>query len=263
MTGWSVASRGDRVAVVVAHPDDESFGCGSLIALAVAAGACVTVICATRGESGERRPDPVTDAWPLGLLREAELCHAGVVLGVDEVVVLDYVDSGFSGPAPDGALVGTPLAELATDLATRLTAVDPDVVVTLDGSDGHRDHVHLRDAVAIAVARLGRRPRLVHSCLARSLMRQWAAWMRVAEPDRDHLGIAELGRADDELTRVDSSSVLTVRERAIACHLSQSSPFDGLPASLRRSLLTIDHVVEIVDDVTAETARMESAAAGP
>ena len=86
--------------MVVAHPDDETFGCGSLIAAAAAAGAQVTVICATRGESGERRPDPVTDGWPLGLLREVELCQAAIVLGVEEVVLLDHVDSGFSGPAP-------------------------------------------------------------------------------------------------------------------------------------------------------------------
>jgi LmbE family N-acetylglucosaminyl deacetylase len=99
-----VAGHGERLVVVVAHPDVVAFGCGSLIALASAAGAHVTVSCATRGESGERRPDPVTHSWPLGLVREAELCHTGIVLGVDEVIILDYVDSGICGRAPEGAL---------------------------------------------------------------------------------------------------------------------------------------------------------------
>jgi LmbE family N-acetylglucosaminyl deacetylase len=247
----TVAGSSERLVVVVAHPDDETFGCGSLIALASAAGAHVTVICATRGESGERRPDPVTDSWPLGLVREAELCHAGIVLGVDEVIILDYVDSGFSGPAPDGALISAPLDLVALDLDARLTKIQPDVVLTLDGSDGHRDHCHLRDAVTEAVA-LQRRPvRLVHSCLAHSLMQQWAVAMRTNGPDREHLTIddAALGRPDHELTEVDTSSVLATRERAIACHLSQGSPFDGLTAALRHRFLTTDYIVEITQAV--------------
>jgi N-acetyl-1-D-myo-inositol-2-amino-2-deoxy-alpha-D-glucopyranoside deacetylase len=243
----TIAGDGDRLVVVVAHPDDETFGCGSLIALASAAGAHVTVICATLGESGERRPDPVTDSWPLGLVREAELCQAGVVLGVDEVIILDYVDSGFSGPAPEGALISAPLALVALDLDARLAAIHPDVVLTLDGSDGHRDHCHLRDAVTEAVARQNRSVRLVHSCLARSLMRQWAAAMRTAGPDREHLTIGDdaLGRPDHELIEIDTSVVLATRERAIACHLSQSSPFEGLPPALRHRFLTTDYIVEI------------------
>jgi LmbE family N-acetylglucosaminyl deacetylase len=243
----TVAGHGERLVVVVAHPDDVTFGCGSLIALASAAGAHVTVICATRGESGERRSDPVTDSWPLGLVREAELCHAGIVLGVDEVIILDYVDSGICGPEPEGALITAPLAIVALDLDARLAALQPDVVLTLDGSDGHRDHRHLRDAVTDAVARQHRRVRLVHSCLARSLMQQWAAAMHGTGPDREHLTIDAdaLGRPDHELIEVDTSSVLTTRERAIACHLSQGSPFDGLQPELRQHLLTTDFIVEI------------------
>ena len=245
----TIATAGERLAVVVAHPDDETFRCGSLIAAAVAAGAHVTVICATRGESGERRPDPLTDSWPLGLLREAELCQAAIVLGVEEVVLLDYVDSGSSGPTPDRGLVAAPLDQIVPELVAQLTAISPDVVLAVDGSDGHRDHRHLRDALTLAMAQVGPRVRLVHTCLARGLMREWAASMRTANVDREHLTIDEneLGRPDDELLTIDTSAVLSTRERAIACHLSQSSPFEGLPADLRRRFLTTDHIVEITD----------------
>ena len=182
-----IAARGQHLVVVVAHPDDESFGCGSLIAQASKAGARVTVICATRGEAGERRPDPTTDAWPLGLLREAELCQAAIVLGVDEVDDARPVDSGFSGEPPRASLISTPLDDVAELLLERLVDLQPDVVLTLDGSDGHRDHVHLRDALGLAVVRLDRPPRLLHSCLARSLMTAWASEMRLHEPHREHL----------------------------------------------------------------------------
>ena len=42
--------------VFVAHPDDESFGCGSVIAEAVARGYRVAVCTASLGEAGEVRP---------------------------------------------------------------------------------------------------------------------------------------------------------------------------------------------------------------
>jgi hypothetical protein len=71
--------------------------------------------------------------------------------------------------------------------------------------------------------------------------------MRRHEPDREHLSIddEQLGRPDDELTVIDTSDVLAVRERAIACHLSQASPFDSLSPALRRRFLTLDHIVEV------------------
>lgn len=241
----TIATVGEHLVVVVAHPDDETFGCGSLIASAVAAGARVTVVCATRGEAGERRPDPVTDSWPLALLREAELGQAAVVLGVDDVVILDYVDSGFSGAPSPGALIDADVAGIADVLETQLLRLAPDVVLTLDGSDGHRDHLHLGEAISMAVGRLSRPVRLIHSCLPRSLMQEWAAAMRADEPDREHLALAELGRPDDELTFVDTTAVLATRERAIACHLSQASPFAALSPDLRRRFLTTDAVVEV------------------
>lgn len=252
-----IARRGQHLVAVVAHPDDESFGCGSLIAQAALAGARVTVICATRGEEGERRPDPTTDAWPIGLLRETELCQAAVVLGVDDVRFLDLADSGFSANPPPNALISMPADRLAGRLLDQLNDVQPDVVLTLDGSDGHRDHIHLSNALRIAVDRLDRPARLVHSSLARSSMVAWAQAMRAEQPHREHLtiGDSQLGRPDDELTAIDTSDVLSIREQAIACHLSQASPFDNLPPALRHHFLTTDHVTEVT--LTARVERID------
>jgi N-acetyl-1-D-myo-inositol-2-amino-2-deoxy-alpha-D-glucopyranoside deacetylase len=243
-----LAGSGEHLVVVVAHPDDETFGCGSLIAQAAAAGARVTVICATRGEEGERVPDPVTDSWPLGLVREVELCQAARVLGVHEVVLLDHRDSGFDGDAHPRALVARDLEALADELALRLLELQPDVVLTLDGSDGHRDHVHLRDAVALAAASQLRVPRVVHSSLANSLMRRWAEEKADTDPSTVYLelDLDALGRPDAELTAICVAAFLELREEAIACHRSQASPYDGLSAPLRRAFLETDHVVEVV-----------------
>ena len=62
-----------RLLVVVAHPDDESFGCGSLLAHAAAVGYETSVLCATRGEAGESR----IDTADLAAHREAELQGRG------------------------------------------------------------------------------------------------------------------------------------------------------------------------------------------
>lgn len=239
-----------RLLVVVAHPDDETFGCGSVIASAAARGARVTVVCATRGEAGE----PPAGAGPvdgdLGAAREAELREAARLLGASDVEVLGYHDSGFDGPLAPGALCTVDASVLAEAVTEVVTRVDPDAVVTLDGSDGHRDHVHLRDATTAAVQRGGRpETRLYHSCLPNSLMRRWLEEMEGLRPDTAYLGLdpATLGRADDDLTTVvDAAAHLEVREAAIAVHRSQASPFDGLSPDLRRAFLATDHLVRVL-----------------
>jgi N-acetyl-1-D-myo-inositol-2-amino-2-deoxy-alpha-D-glucopyranoside deacetylase len=141
-------------------------------------------------------------------------------------------------------------------VAARLTgvlgAVEPDVVLTLDGSDGHRDHLRVRIATTVATAgygaATGRSVRIYESSLPNSLMRAWLDEMRSVRPDTAYHAIdpASIGRPDAEITDVaDRSDVLAVRERAIALHASQASPFDGLSPELRRAFLSVDHLVRV------------------
>jgi LmbE family N-acetylglucosaminyl deacetylase len=240
----AVAKFGERLVVVVPHPDDETFGCGSLIAQAVHIGATVTVICATRGEAGERVDGAETADLPLAHVRERELRHAAAVLGAHRVVVLDHADSAFDGPLPERALCGVDVETLASEMKGWLREIEPHSVVTLDGSDGHRDHVHLRSAIELAISRMVDQPRLVLSSLANSLMRQWADEMRSANPETVYLeaDVAALGRPDEQLVRIDAGPFVEIREQAIACHRSQRSPYDGLSHQLRRAFLATDFV---------------------
>ncbi len=241
----AIARAGEQLVVVVAHPDDESFGCGSLIAAATAAGAQVTVICATRGEEGERVPDAATDSVPLGDLREGELRAAAAVLGAETVELLDLADSGFDGPLPDGSLCAVAVEDVARDVESRLARLQADVVLTIDGSDGHRDHKHMRAAVEAVFDRYAGPLRMVQACLSNSLMRRWVEEARASHPDTAYLDldIEHLGRPDTELSPIDNSEFLSVREAAIACHRSQRSPYEGLSAELRQAFLTTDFVV--------------------
>lgn len=229
---------GFQVQVVVAHPDDETFGCGSLLLHAAAAGATTSVVCATRGEAGER------GAADLAAIRERELREAARLLGVDRVDLLGFTDSGMSGDAGENTLVGASFERVVAAVRAAVDAVRPDVLVTLDASDSHRDHVRIRDA-AIEAARAAGVPRVYLACLPRSLMRRWVEHMRRERPEMEHLDadVAALGTPDDDITTVLAAAEhLPARERAMAVHASQTSPYEGLPDDLRRAFLADVHL---------------------
>lgn len=250
-----------RLQVVVAHPDDETFGCGSLLLHAKAAGAVTAVCCATRGEAGGDRPD-------LAVVRERELHEAAAVLGVDQVRLLDYADSGMSGDLPCGALCGAPGDHVRDAVRREIEAFGPDIVVTLDASDGHRDHACVRDAT-VAAARAAGIPRIYLMCLPRSLMRRWADQMRIDHPDIEYLDVdaASLGTPDTEITTIiEAAEHLDRRLQAHSLHASQTSPFDGLAPDLRDAFLSTVHLRRVQPpwaEGERETALFRSPAAPP
>lgn len=245
-TSWA----GRRLLMVVAHPDDETFGCGSVIAEAAAGGALVTVCCATRGEAGDLRPGCDLGGGTLADLRVRELHEAGAALGAVGVIVLDFGDSGMTGDAASGTLVGAPLASVVDAVAAVVARVQPDVVVTLDatGGDGHRDHARIGEATTVAVRRAAPGASLYYWCVARSLLRRWRACLAEVNPESGHLELdaTELGRPDDEITTlVDVSAHLDRRRRAIAVHASQRSPYEDMPDDLVDAFLRYDRFVRV------------------
>lgn len=230
-----------RVLIVVAHPDDETFGTGSLLLHLADRGMTTAVCCASRGEAGDIRDGITAPSGGVAALREAELRAAAALLGVSDVFLLELVDSGMTGDAPTGSVHGEPLAEVVRRVSRVAADFRPDVLVTLDGSDGHRDHTRMRD-VAVAVARERGIPVWLH-CLPRRLMRRWAEQLAGRDPDSPYLALAELGTADELITeRVDTTSYYERRLEAIAMHRSQVSPYEALPEELRRAFLTTEHL---------------------
>lgn len=252
MTGRHAAtarepSIGDaRLLVVVAHPDDETFGCGSLLLEAARRGFRTTVCCATRGEAGESAPGSGVTRADLPVVRERELRSAAAALGVGEVDLLGYRDSGMDGPAGPGTLVADGLGDVADAVQSVIDRGRPHVVVTLDGADGHRDHARIRDATRQAVDQAGWQvARFYLQCLPRDLLRRWADHMRAVQPDSPYLDVdaAGLGTPAEAVTTVvDVERHLAARRAAIALHGSQVSPFAALPAELERVFLCADHL---------------------
>lgn len=229
--------------VVVAHPDDESFGCGSVLGHAAARGVRTLVACATRGEAGADAGGRLTGE-DLGRARERELRAAAALLGVEEVRVFDWLDSDMAGEPAPGTLVAAPAGSVTQAVVEVIEACRPDVVVTLDGSDGHRDHARIREATLAAVDRATWKVQSVYlSCLARSLMGRWVEYLTSIDPSSDYLELGQLGTPDEQITTVvDTSSVYDLRWQAIRAHGSQTSPYEILPPELQRAFLATDRL---------------------
>ena len=225
------ATRTRRLLVVVAHPDDEAFGCGSLLAHATAHQVASTVVCATRGELGQPSPGSGLRQEDLPAARERELREACAVLGVGRVDVLDYLDSGVDGEPAAGSLAAADPRVLAERIGVLIDEIGPDVIVTLDASDGHRDHAAVRDATLAALDRVTRRPAGTYLfCLARSLMTEFTGDDSLGTPD------------EDVTTVVDVADLLDLRWRAIRAHASQVPPFDAMGEALQHDFLAVDRL---------------------
>jgi len=241
---------GTRMQVIVAHPDDETFGCGSLLLHARNAGAVTAVCCATRGEAGEVTHGVGIPPGGVGALREGELRAAARLLGVQRVDLLDLLDSGMGGEAGPGTLMAVETPLVRSRVLRAVDAFGPDVIVTLDGSDGHRDHARVRD-IAIEVAAERGVP-VYLQCLARSVMKRWAEHMSHEQADSAYLTLGELGTPDDQITHViDTTEFWQQRWTAIHAHQSQTSPFEGLPEDLARAFLCREHLTLVQDAATA------------
>jgi LmbE family N-acetylglucosaminyl deacetylase len=140
---------------VLAHPDDESFGMGGTLAKYAKAGTEVHLICATRGEAGEVDPEYLEGFSSIGQLRESELFCAVEKLGIEEVHLLGYRDSGMSGSADNNkpeALVNAPLNQVAEEIAEIIRRIKPQVILTFDPIGGYRhpDHIYIHQAATKA-----------------------------------------------------------------------------------------------------------------
>ena len=199
-----IGAQGLRVAAVVAHPDDEAWAIGGLLATMADAGADVTVICATAGEGGG---DPV--------VRRDELRRSCAALGVREPVVLGWPDGGVSALDRDAAVA---------DLVRKLEALAPHIVVGLgpDGGYGHTDHTALCHLLRAAIHRLPALPCLLEAKFTPGALAKVQRFMcrhapQLLDPAIDALG----GQAHPDDVVVPLGPFAAHKRDAIAAHRSQ------------------------------------------
>lgn len=145
---------------VTAHPDDETFGMGGTLALYASRGVEVHLICATRGEVGEAHPEFLKGHATIAELRVSELNCAASVLGISEVHLLGYRDSGMAGSDDNQhpkALAAQPVNQVADEIIDLIRKIKPQVVVTFDPIGGyyHPDHIAVHRATVEAFNAVG------------------------------------------------------------------------------------------------------------
>jgi LmbE family N-acetylglucosaminyl deacetylase len=147
------------ILFVAAHPDDETFCCGGLLATAVRNGQHVICVTATRGERGVQDESK----WPadqVGEIRTQELDAALKELGIKEHYWLDYHD-GECDKAPED--------DASQSIASIIERRNVDTVITFgpDGLTGHPDHQAVSRWTDAAVHTSTRKPRVYHIAQAR------------------------------------------------------------------------------------------------
>jgi len=188
--------------VVAPHPDDESLGCGGLLALLRRAGVPVSTVLVSDGTMSH----PNSVKFPPAArraLREAELRKALTVLGVEanNLLLLNLPDSA----VPTAREAG--FATAVTTLRAYLVQQQPATVLVPWRRDPHPDHRATSQLVAAALQDLPiRRVEYV----------VWA-WERAAPEDLPQPG-------EVAGWRLDIAPTLAQKQAAIAAHRSQLAP---------------------------------------
>ena len=214
-----------------AHPDDEVFVSGGLMAQAVRRGDRVVCLHMTRGEAGLNFRRPCSPAV-LGRVREQELERSLACLGVDENHFFGY---------PDGGLGRVSTAEVVDRLHAALVEYRPDTIVTFgeDGFTGHPDHRSLSAWVSTAVRLWGRPGARVLHAIVPSLWKS-SIVPRLNEFDFFWAGHPARYSAGDIALRLDED-IIEAKVDALWEHASQMQPlFDAYGEGFMRSLAGVE-----------------------
>jgi LmbE family N-acetylglucosaminyl deacetylase len=195
----------EESAIVFApHPDDETLGCGGLIALKRARGVPVHVVFLTDGRNAHAE---ALSNEAVVVERRQEALAALAVLGVapEAVQFLDAPDGGL------GDLPGAVRTRFVGRLAGLIQAAKPGEVFVTHRKDRHRDHEAAYDLVWDALALAGASPTVY----------EYPIWIFWRMPLLFGLGLKcrEMAGA----RRLSIEAVRDKKARAISAHRSQLS----------------------------------------
>jgi len=147
-----------------AHPDDETYLAGGVMATARDLGQRVVCVSVTAGEYGTSDPD----SWPpdrLGRVRRYEAAAAMAVLGIGEHDIIGLPDGTLASDDEEGIAMVVQLIE----------DVRPDTILTFGptGMTFHPDHLAVHHWVTSAWERRGGRGRLLYAISAVEHLRRF------------------------------------------------------------------------------------------
>ncbi len=195
--------------VILAHPDDESFGPGGTVAL-LSQTHDVYLFCATKGEAGEDHSEKTVQSLPEK--RAQELRKASAILGVREVHFLGYTD---------GHLCNAVYHEIADKITPFILRFKPELILTYEprGISGHLDHVAMSMISSFLYVKNECVRELHYMCIDEKQRRSGDDYFIYFPP----------GYPDSQISkRVDISPVLDKKIAAIKCHVSQMKDVESM-----------------------------------
>lgn len=263
-----------RLLIAYAHPDDESFGLGGLIARCAAEGVEVYLICATDGDVGVVKPEFMAGYASTAEVRLAELACAADLLGLKRTILFHYRDSGMMGSESNADPTclwhqwQTEPEAVTRRVVEVIREVRPQVVITFNryGGYGHPDHIAIQGAATEAFARASDpalitahppyQPRkLYYSSIPTAQLRFIIRLLRLRGKDPRRMGrnqdidlVKVIENVEPTHTQITIADYLETWEAANACHASQlgGRTTPRLPLWLRRRLYPHQSLTRIV-----------------
>lgn len=195
--------------VILAHPDDESFGPGGTVAL-LSQTHDIYLFCATKGEAGEDHSEKTELSLPEK--RAQELREASTVLGVKEVIFLGY---------QDGHLSNSVYHEIVNIITPYIAQLQPDRIITYEprGISGHLDHIAMSMISSFLYIKNECIKELHYMCIDEEQRRKGHDYFIYFPPGYPNSQISK---------RVDISSVLDKKIDAIKKHVSQIKDVEAM-----------------------------------
>lgn len=209
----------ERLLVVLAHPDDETFICGGTLAKISKRGGHVTLLCATKGEMGRRFGNPsFATRESLPKLRELELKSACEELGIHDLRYLHVRDKTVEFEDVDF---------LVESISKVIQEVQPQVILTFhEKYGGHPDHCAIGRAATLA---------FVKSVNKNSSQNNHKIDISSSKPQRLyfvlwHAFYSKVMNENDlnDITKVNISETLLEKIQALRAHRSQTMVFPEL-----------------------------------
>ncbi len=268
-----------RVLASFAHPDDEGFGSGGTLAMLVARGAQVTLVCATNGDVGEISDPTLATHETLAQVRQEELRDAMRVTGVADIRFLNYRDSGMAGTEENEHPESLNQAEAATVIAQLndiIKETRPNIVITHDptGGYGHPDHravcLHTTEAFKLVADEKGHSRQstqgrddessflLYYVCFPRSnFQRMWRQMLELdITPPFASQDVDLVGTPDEEVTTtLDLGSYVDIKIASLNCHRTQidpNGPFSQLPEEMTREIMSKEYYTLVLPENKSE-----------
>jgi LmbE family N-acetylglucosaminyl deacetylase len=274
-----------RLLAVFAHPDDEGAVAGTLARYAHE-GTQVVLVCATRGEAGEISDPSLATPESLGSVREAELRCACAAIGITDLRLLGYCDSGMEGSGNNDlptAFIQADADEVRGKLVKIIRETRPQVVITFEpfGWYGHPDHIaagrYANEAFALAgdaeaYPQTGdpwQPARLFHAALMLSDFKPMVDYARAHDLDLDFPdqfpAEREKALAAQITHRLDSDPYRRTKSAATACHRTQFGGdhlFNVVPQEIRRAANRYEYFIQAEPPLAAPPSAIDDLFAG-